>query len=77
MNNLIVLWIIPFPVLKTQTNMHVLRDLLQALKAGLAAGEYHHVGCTSLWNKHIHTVERLQNMLNSLQIKEVCFRFNL
>jgi len=57
-------------VVKSQINTQTVRDLLDRLSVGLDESEYFHVGCTTLWKKHITTVRSLQNRLNSMPITE-------
>ena len=58
-------------VVKTQVNVHVMQRLLKDVDVALTEGMYHHVGSAALWSKHTATVERMQNNLNSIHIKEV------
>lgn len=54
-------------VLKTRNNVKVMRDLLECASEALHHGRNRHIGCSSLWNRHVQTVQRMKNKLNNCQ----------
>ena len=51
--------------------------LLRELRVALDHGYYDHVGSSQLWQNHVVTVERLQNVLNDVQVNEVAISYSM
>lgn len=60
-------------VASTQQNIHILHELVRDLQATL--DQYlswgRPLGSTLLWKQHMVTIQRISEMVNSIQIKEV------
>lgn len=51
-------------VVKTKNNTKAMSDLLDCAINALNSGRYTHIGCNTLWNKHILAVQRMRNKLS-------------
>lgn len=57
---------------KTNNNLHIMRELFEDVDRALREGLYNHVGSSSLWSKHQQALIKMRNKLNDVQVKEVC-----
>lgn len=55
---------------KTHSNLRLVQKLLDEMRLALVRGHYDHVGSQQLWDSHTLTVDRLQSMLDDLEIPE-------
>lgn len=54
-------------VIKTKNNMKAMKDLLECATESLYHGRSRHIGCSTLWNRHVQAVQRMKNKLSSCQ----------
>jgi hypothetical protein len=58
-------------VIKTQTNVKALSDLLTSAGEALKEGHHTHIGSTCLWNRHTQALARMNAKLDTFNYREV------